>query len=86
MFIVSLFTRVSIYSKLKFGHLWHYLYLTEYMPSCEKQVGAQKNCTRPLMLRYLQLKLKKYTLTHRQSLDLHGLDEEDEDPPQPVLP
>ena len=36
------------------------------------------------MLCYLQL--KKCTLTHRQSLDLHGLDEEDEDPPQPVLP
>ena len=84
MFIVSLFTRVSIYIKLKFGHLWHYLYLKEYMPSCEKQVDAQKNCTRPLMLCYLQL--KKYTLTHRQSLGLNGLDEEDEDPPELMLP
>ena len=36
------------------------------------------------MLCYLQL--KKYTLTHRQSLGLHGLDEEDEDPPQLMLP
>ena len=36
------------------------------------------------MLCYLHL--KKYTLTHRQSLCLHGLDEGDEDPPQPVLP
>ena len=54
------------------------------MPSCVKQVDAQKNCTKPLMLCYLQL--KKYTLTHRQLLDLHGLDEEDEDPPQLVLP
>ena len=84
MFIASLFTRVSIYIRLKFGHLWHYLYLKEYMPSCVKQVDAQKNCTRPLMLFYLHL--KKYALTHRQSLCLHGLDEEEEDPPHSVLP
>ena len=51
---------------------------------CVKSVDAQKNCTRPLMLCYLHL--KKYTLTHSQKLVLHGLDEEDEDPPQPVLP
>ena len=35
------------------------------------------------MLYYLQL--KKYTLTHRQLLYLHDLDEEDKDPPQPKL-
>ena len=62
--IVSLFTGVSIYIKLKFRHLWHYLHLKEYMPSCEKQAWCTENCKRPLMLCYLQL--KKYTLTYRQ--------------------
>ena len=58
MVIVSLFTRVSIYIKLKFRHLWHYLYLKEYMSPCEKQSWCTENCTRPLMLCYLQLKPK----------------------------
>ena len=102
MQLVSLSTGVSIYIKLKFRHLvalspskriyailckWNLvsgiISVWQSLPF-EKKVSAQKNCTRLLMLCYLHL--KKYTLFHRHSLCLHGLDVEDEDPPQLMLP